>query len=104
MTYLIVKWLHVLSSTALLGTGAGIAYFYIRACASNDVRVIAAVSREVVRADFLFTATAVVVQPLTGFWLMQRLEYPAASPWIRSSLVVFVIVGCCWLPVVWLQM
>lgn len=104
MAYLIVKWLHILSSTVLLGTGAGIAYFYIRACASRDIRVIATVAREVVKADFLFTATAVVLQPLTGFWLMQKLGYPLTLPWIRSSLIAFVLVGCCWLPVVWLQM
>jgi uncharacterized membrane protein len=104
VSYLVVKWLHVLSSTVLLGTGAGIAYFFVRARALGDVRVIAAVSRDVVRADFLFTAIAVVVQPLTGFWLMQRLGYPVGLPWIRSSLVVFVLVGACWLPVMWLQM
>jgi uncharacterized membrane protein len=104
MEYLIAKWLHVVSSTVLLGTGAGIAYFQVRAVASRDVRVLAAVSREVVRADFFFTAVAVILQPLTGIWLMHQLRFPVGLPWIRSSLIIFMLVGCCWLPVVWLQM
>jgi uncharacterized membrane protein len=104
MTYLIFKWLHILSSTVLLGTGAGIAYFFLRACRTRDVRVIAAVSRDVVRADLMFTAVAVVVQPMTGYALMQLSGLPFDLPWIRTSLVLFVLVGCCWLPVVRLQL
>jgi uncharacterized membrane protein len=104
MAYLVLKWLHILSSTVLLGTGAGIAFFFLRARRTGDVRVIAAVARAVVHADLLFTATAVVVQPATGYLLMRTAGLPLDLPWIRTSLVLFVIVGCCWLPVVWLQL
>jgi uncharacterized membrane protein len=104
MTYLVLKWLHILSSTVLLGTGAGIAYFFLRACRSRDVRVIAAMAGDVVRADFLFTAVAVVVQPVTGYALMRLSGLPFGLPWIRTSLVLFVLVGYCWLPVVVLQL
>ena len=64
--YLLVKWLHIVSSTVLFGTGAGIAFFFLRAQRTGDVRIIAAVAREVVLADMVFTATAVVLQPVTG--------------------------------------
>lgn len=47
-----LKWLHILSSTVLFGTGAGMAFFLVRAVRSGDVRVIAAVSREVVRRHY----------------------------------------------------
>lgn len=101
--YLWVKWLHIVSSTVLLGTGAGIAFFFVRAVRSGDVRVIAAVSREVVLADGIFTATAVIVQPLTGLLLVMNAGFLLSSPWILASAGLYVLIGCCWLPVVWLQ-
>ncbi len=103
MSYLFLKWLHIVSSTVLLGTGAGIAFFMWRAHRTGDARVIAAVAADVVRADLLFTATAVVVQPVTGFLLLWKLGYPRTSHWIHWSLLLYVLVGCCWVPVVWLQ-
>jgi uncharacterized membrane protein len=104
VSYLFLKWLHIISSTVLLGTGAGIAFFMWRAHRSGDARVIAAVAAEVVRADFLFTATAVVLQPVTGFLLIGKLGMPWTTPWIHRALLLYVLVGCCWLPVVWLQL
>lgn len=103
MSYLALKWLHIISSTALLGTGAGIAFFMWRAHRSGDARVIAAVAADVVRADFLFTATAVVLQPVSGFLLVAKLGLPWTLPWIHWSLLLYLLIGCCWLPVVWLQ-
>ncbi|MEJ0100129.1 MAG: DUF2269 domain-containing protein [Pseudomonadota bacterium] len=103
MIHLLLKWLHIISSTVLFGTGAGIAFFMWRTHRSQDVRVIAAVAADVVRADFLFTATAVVVQPLTGFLLVRELGLPVTLPWIHAAIWLYVLVGCCWLPVVWLQ-
>ena len=102
-SYLWLKWLHVISATVLLGTGAGIAFFFLRAHQTRDVRVIAAVSRDVVLADMIFTASAVIVQPLTGFAMAAMVGFPTASFWIRTSLVLYCVVGACWLPVVWLQ-
>jgi len=104
VSYLLLKWLHIISSTVLLGTGAGIAFFMWRAHRTRDARVIAAVAADVVRADLLFTATAVVAQPVTGLLLLSKLGYPWTSHWIHWSLLLYVLVGCCWLPVVWLQL
>lgn len=102
MDYALLKVVHVLSATMLFGTGLGTAFFMWRALRSGDIRVIAHTSRQVVIADWLFTTPTVVLQPLTGFLLMARLGYPFAS-WINVSLVLFVVAGLCWLPVVWLQ-
>lgn len=101
--YLWVKWLHIVSSTVLFGTGAGIAFFFLRAQRTRDVRVIAAVAREVVLADLVFTATVVVLQPVTGITLAVMSGYPLTMPWLELSMTLYLIVGCCWLPVVWLQ-
>jgi uncharacterized membrane protein len=101
--YLWLKWLHVVSSTVLFGTGAGIAFFFLRAQRTRDVRVIAAVSRDVVVADAVFTATAVVTQPISGLLMVKLAGYPLSLPWIWGSLVLYCAIGCLWLPVVWLQ-
>jgi len=102
--YFFVKWVHVVSSTVLFGTGAGIAFFFLRAHRTGDVRIMASVGREVVLADKVFTATAVLLQPVTGIALALIAGYPLSSPWLLLSILFYGLIGCCWLPAVWLQM
>jgi uncharacterized membrane protein len=104
MEFLWLKWLHILSATLLFGTGLGTAYYKWSADRSGDVRAIAVVMRRVVLADWLFTATTVVIQPLTGLRMAQLAGYPLASGWVAWSLILYVLAGLCWLPVVWLQL
>ena len=101
--YLLIKWLHIVSSTALFGTGAGIAFFFVRAQRAGDVRVIASVGSDVVLADMAFTGSAVILQPATGIALALMSGYPLWTPWLVWSITLYFLVGCCWLPVVWLQ-
>jgi uncharacterized membrane protein len=101
--YLLIKWVHVISSTVLFGTGAGIAFFFVRAQRTGDVRIIASVGRDVVLGDTVFTAAAVIIQPTTGIALAMMAGFPLASPWLVLSIALYCLVGCCWLPVVWLQ-
>ena len=103
MDYVIVKTLHILSSTFLFGTGIGTAFYMLVANLSRDIRAIAVVSRWVVRGDWLFTATSGVVQPLTGFYLIHLAGFPMTSRWIVWSLWLYALALACWLPVVWLQ-
>lgn len=102
-TYFWLKWAHIVSSTVLFGMGAGIAFFFMRAQRTGDVRVIAAVGREVVLADAIFTASAVILQPVTGLTMVRLDGFPLSLPWLRYSIALYVLIGCCWLPVVWLQ-
>ena len=104
MEYLVVKWLHILSSTFLFGTGIGSAWYMLFATISRDVRAIAVVTRYVVVADWLFTSTTIILQPLPGFYLVHLPGFPMHSRWIMWSLVLYVLATACWLPVVWLQM
>jgi uncharacterized membrane protein len=105
MDYLSVKWLHILSSTILFGTGIGSAFYLLLATLGRDARAVATVSRYVVAADWVFTATTAVMQPVTGFWLMHLAGgMPVSTPWIAQSLVFYAIAIACWLPVVWIQM
>jgi uncharacterized membrane protein len=103
MTYFFLKWLHVLGSTVLLGTGAGIAFFMLMAHRTGDVRVIAGVARIVVLADYVFTATAVVAQPITGVLLARTTGYSLGEGWIVASIALYLFTGAFWLPVVWMQ-
>lgn len=104
MEYVTVKWLHILSSTFLFGTGVGSAFYMLFASLARDVRAIAFVTRYVVLADWLFTATTIVIQPLTGFYLVQIAGFPLSSPWLMWSIGLYALAVACWLPVVWLQM
>ncbi|WP_374581340.1 DUF2269 family protein [Pseudoduganella sp.] len=103
MEYLIVKWLHILSSTLLFGTGIGSAWYLLFAAISRNVQAIAVVTRILVIADWLFTGVTMVAQPLTGFYLVHLAGYPMRTPWLHWSVVLFVVALLCWLPVVWLQ-
>lgn len=103
MTYLVVKWLHILSSTLLFGTGLGSAYYMFFASRTGDPRVVAQVVRHVVIADWIFTTPTIVVQPLTGLWLMHIAGFPFSTPWIAWSIALYLVAGAAWLPVVWMQ-
>jgi uncharacterized membrane protein len=102
--YLFIKWLHVLSSTVLFGTGIGIAFFKWVADRSGDVRAIRLSNERTVLADWLFTTPAVIVQPVSGIALAHLAGYPVMSGWLALSLCGYVVAGGCWLPVVWLQL
>ncbi|WP_018237260.1 DUF2269 family protein [Ensifer sp. BR816] len=104
MLYFVLKYLHIIGASVLLGTGAGIAFFMLVAHRTGRAATIAAVARIVVLADFLFTATAVVVQPMTGVALAWHVGYSLMEGWILLSILLYLITGAFWLPVVWMQM
>ena len=104
MTYLLIKWVHILSSTILFGTGIGTAFFLLVTTLSRDVAALANVTRQVVRADWLFTSTTAVIQPATGLWLLHLAGIPLSTSWVAWSLAFYVAAIVCWLPVLWLQM
>lgn len=103
MSYELIKSAHILSAFILLGTGLGSAFYKFMADRSNDLAVIATTNRHVVLADWMFTTPTVFLQPLTGFWLAREAGYSLTAGWLALALVLFVVAGLCWLPVVWLQ-
>jgi uncharacterized membrane protein len=103
MTYLLVKWLHVLSSTVLFGTGLGSAFYMYFTSRTRNVQAIGVVVRHVVIADWLFTTPTIILQPLTGLYLMHLAGYPLTISWILWSIVLYLLAGAAWLPVVWMQ-
>ncbi len=103
MSYEILKFLHVLGAIVILGTGTGIAFFMLMAHRTGDIRFIGKTAGVVVQADMIFTATAVVIQPVTGYLLMRRLGISLAEGWLAASLGLYLVAGVFWLPVVWIQ-
>jgi uncharacterized membrane protein len=102
--YQLLLLVHILSATLLFGTGLGTAFHGWMAHRSGDLAAIAVVSRNVVLADWLFTAPAVVVQPVTGVWMARIAGIPLTQGWLALAIGLYLLVGACWLPVVWLQM
>lgn len=101
--YLALLYLHVVGAIVLLGTGAGIAFFMLLAHHTGSPIVIAEVTRMVVIADFVFTTTAVVAQPITGVALAWHLGYSLWEGWIALSILLYLLTGALWLPVVFMQ-
>jgi uncharacterized membrane protein len=100
---IIARWLHVIGACVLLGTGAGIAFFALMAHRTRNVAAIAHTMSIVVIADTIFTATAAIVQPITGVWLAALVGWPLTQGWILVSIGLYIFIGIFWLPVVWIQ-
>jgi uncharacterized membrane protein len=103
-TYLVVKTLHIISATIMFGTGIGIATFMFLGHLSPDRAARAFATRTTVRADFLFILPAVIVQPLSGAWLIFRGGFAWNDYWLVLTYALYVLAGACWLPVVAIQM
>jgi uncharacterized membrane protein len=103
MDYLLVKWIHILSATVLLGTGLGSAFYLFMANRKGNVANIHFVASNVVIADFCFIAPAVVVQLATGLWLLRLTGHVLSEPWVAWGLALYLFAGFCWLPIVWVQ-
>lgn len=101
--YLLIKWVHVLSSTMLFGFGAGTAWYFWNAHLTRDPSTIAAVGRMVVRADWIFTGTSGIVQPLSGLLLVRHAGWSLGESWLVATYVLYLVALGCWLPVVGLQ-
>jgi uncharacterized membrane protein len=101
--YFIAKYVHVLGAIVILGTGSGIAFFMLMAHRSGDPAFIARTAATVVVADMLFTASAVVLQPITGGVLMALSATSLSERWLATSLGLYAVAGLFWIPVVFMQ-
>ncbi len=102
-SYEALKWLHVLGSTVLFGTGIGTAFQMWFAHRGGDPRVIAAVARNVVLADWLFTLPAGLAQPATGLAMAWFAGFDPWASWLVLTYALYAVAFACWVPVVLLQ-
>lgn len=103
MDYLLLKTLHIISSTILFGTGIGSAFYKFMADRSGDIQHIARTNKLVVLADWLFTTPTIILQPLTGLAMVYMAGHSLTSNWLLISIILYIVAGICWLPVVVLQ-
>ena len=101
--YLTLKWLHIISSVLLVGTGLGSAFYMFFTNRSGNVQAQAVVTRLVVRADWWFTTPTVFIQPATGLAMAAMAGLPWSTPWLAVSIALYLVAGACWLPVVAIQ-
>lgn len=103
MLFLSLKYTHLISMVLLFGTGLGSAFYKWMADRSGNLQHINQTNRIVVFADWCFTTPTVIIQPITGIWMASLMGIPLTTHWVWVSLVLYVMAGLCWLPVVWLQ-
>lgn len=103
MLYIWLKYLHILSSTILFGTGIGTASVMMYAYYQDNLQVKASIYRYVVFVDWFFTGISGIVQPLTGFILVYLAGYALTSIWILGSIIGYLITAICWIIVAYLQ-
>jgi uncharacterized membrane protein len=101
--YFLAKWVHILSSTVLFGTGMGTAFQMVWAWRTQNPQTIAHVSSGVVIADWLFTTPAGIIQPLSGLALIYLQGWSPTEPWLVLTYLLYVLAFICWAPVVHLQ-
>ncbi|BDW98964.1 DUF2269 family protein [Maricaulis maris] len=102
--YPVLRLVHILGAAVLFGSGSAIAFFMLMAWRSGDRAAFALVARHVVLADWVFTASAVIAQPLSGLALAHVAGWSLTAPWLMASVALYLFIGACWLPVVWIQM
>lgn len=103
MSFLCLKLIHIFSAIILFGVGLGTVFYKIMADRSGDHATIAVTSRHVVLADWWFTTPTVIIQPLTGLLLAKQLSLSWIDGWLWQTLLLYLLAGACWLPVVYLQ-
>ena len=103
MFYLILKFVHILSSAVLFGTGIGTASVMLYGHLSRNVQAMAVINRYVVLVDWMFTGSSGLLQPITGFWLVFLAGYSFTALWVWGAIVGYLIAAVCWFVVVYLQ-
>ncbi|MEJ2443092.1 MAG: DUF2269 domain-containing protein [Exilibacterium sp.] len=101
--YTTIKTFHIISSTILFGTGIGIAFFMFRSWFTDSIQEKLYAAENTVLADYLFTFPAVIIQPVSGIALIHMAGFDWTAYWLIATYVIYIIIGLCWLPVVWIQ-
>lgn len=101
--YEVVKWVHIVSSTVLFGTGLGTAFHMWMTFRRGSAVEVAASARNTVIADWLFTLPAGLLQPLSGVALIYLTGRDGLEPWLMVSYVLYALAMACWIPVVAIQ-
>lgn len=103
LNYLLIKMLHIVSSTLLFGGGVSAAIIGSFVFRSRRVDLIIEQGRLLVTFDWYITVPTAIVQVATGIWMAVRLDLPTNSGWIGTALILLALAMSCWLLGIWLQ-
>ncbi len=103
MEYTTLLFIHVTSVILLLGVGGGSAFYKFMSDRSKNVEVIVHTNKLVVLADWLFTTPSVILQPISGFMLMNLMGYSLDTSWLYISVMLYIFSTLLWLVAVYLQ-
>ena len=103
MDYNTLLFIHIASVILLLGVGGGSAFYKFMADRSGNLELIVHTNKLVVLADWLFTTPSVILQPISGFMLMNLMGYSLDTSWLYISVVLYIFSILLWLVAVYLQ-
>lgn len=103
MLYDWIKIIHVVSAAILFGTGLGSACYKYLANRTKNIALIAGATHNVVYADWVFTGTAGIVQPVSGMAMVMIKGYSIATFWVMWTIIGYLVAACCWFPVAMIQ-
>ena len=96
MDYLILKYIHIISSTILFGTGIGSAFYMFIANRRKNIENIYFTVKYVVIADWLFTTPAGIIKLISGTILVKIAGYEFTDLWIIWAYILyFFALICC---------
>lgn len=102
--YTIVKTVHIVSGVILFGTGLGAAFFFLAAHRSSDLATRRFAARTSVRVHALFGLPALVVQPLSGIFLVEHAADHPFELWLSASYCAFLLACLCWTGAAYVQL
>lgn len=102
-SYFILKYIHIISAVLMVGTGFGSALYVFFSNRFGNLASQYFTNRMVVFCDWVVTTPAVIIQPISGYFLAKQLGMSFTSAWFMNIYLFYIIIGAAWLPVVWLQ-
>ncbi len=102
MDYFLLKLIHILSATLMIGTGLGSAFYLYLTYKKSAVQTVKEVLNFVILADTIFTTPSVIIQLITGIMLSDLLGL-LYTDWFWLVLAVSVIVLVLWLRAAFIQ-
>lgn len=102
MSYQLLKLIHILSATLMIGTGLGSAFYLFFSYKKAKASTVKEVLKLVVLADSIFTLPSVIVQLITGIFLSNLLNM-LYTKWFWIVIAASIIVLTLWLIAVFIQ-
>lgn len=102
MSYHLLKIIHILSATIMIGTGLGSAFYLYVTYKTARFTTVKEVLKIVIIADLIFTTPSVIIQLVTGLLLSDMLNL-MQTDWFWVVIWVSLGVLIAWLGAVYIQ-